>query len=301
MFNREKILELIDSYDHSLSATPLLTAIQEMPTSDDFKEVASLPIFDLTPYLIPDMFYRFYKGMNYFLFFLGNRGFFKSSAALWCAWMSSIIGEFALPKNYESFIVDDNNSMLDTLMEEKPKFFTAIKDEHDTKQSGAGTQSLSAILSDQINRIRGRQYNIIICTPEDHDFPVDFKFITWRFLRKPIENAYARFLVEYQGMIVGHVNIPLPPQPILKAYHEGIKQKFLKRTQTLEDPMLNTIKKVIDKLMKDNDFPRRVTDNRISNIFDRMMYISEKYPYLTEGIKKNIERHIALKESDGIR
>jgi len=301
-YSKEIIQEVLNEYDYSLSAGPLLTAIQEIPTSDDFKEIASLKIFDLTRYLIPDMIWRCYNQMNYFIFLYGNRGFYKSTLALWLAWQSSIISGFELPKDYSEFIVDDNNSMLELIRQKKPVFYTAIKDERDKKRSGAGNQTLSEILDDQINRIRGRQYNIIICTPEDYDFPVDFKFRTWRFQRKPIEEAHVRFLVEYEGTFVGHVNIKLPPQEMIHTYHSTVKAKFLERTQTLEDPMQGDIKVIIHKLAISPDFPYRMkVEGGLSNIFDRRNKIAEKYPYLTEGLKKEIERELARMEVQGER
>jgi hypothetical protein len=188
-------------------------------------------------------------------------------------------------------------------MLEKPRFFTAIKDEKDKKRSGAGVQSLSELLDDQINRIRGRQYNIIICTPEDYDFPVDFKFRTWRFKRKPIEQAYVRFLVEYEGTFVGHINVPLPPQEMLLNYHSTVKSKFLQRTQTLEDSMLSDIKDIVYKLAIDPTFPPRMkVEGGLSNIFERRNLITEKFPYITtEGLKKDIERELARMEVTGER
>ena len=75
----------------------------------------------------------------------------------------------------------------------------------------------------------------------------------------------------------------------LKLYQEG-------RQQAIEE-----IKKIIDELTKDPNFPTRDSGGRISNRFERIIYISEKYPYLTEGIKKNIEQTIALKEIQGLR
>jgi len=290
MLDQKLVDELLKQCDYSLSAGPLMTAIQELPTTDDRKELASLPIFDLSPFLIPDMIYRLKKGMNYFIYIHGYRAFFKSTTAIWWAWMCSILSGFELPNKQKDFIVDNNMELVSLIRKNKPKFFTAIKDEVDRKSFGAGTQAVEETLENQINRIRGRQYNIIYCTPEEYYFPVDFTFRTWRFRRKPKDEAITRMLVEHEGETVGHINFPLPPQSILQRYHKGVKRGFLKRTQTLHDPIIATYEDILNILLNDPDFPARAKVRGIFNIAQRMRYIGKKWGFLTEGLKKELER-----------
>ena len=293
----KSVKHLLSACDYSLSAGPLMTAIQELPTSDEIKEIASLDIFDLTPYILPDMLYRFHRGMNYFIYIHGYRAFFKSTFAIWWAYQCSLIGGFELPPQQSDFIVDSNMALVNLIREDKPKFFTAIKDEVDKQRHGAVTQTIETVLTNQINRIRGRQYNIIYCTPEDYYFPIDFKFKTWRFRRKPTKKACINLLVEHEGLFVGHVKIPMPPEFLLNKYHRGIKKGFLARTQTLTDDVQDEHLKIIDELLEDPDFEPRERKGRFSNIFSRKRYIAKKYPFLTEGLKKEIEREVARLEA----
>jgi hypothetical protein len=294
-------LKVILKYGAKESSFPFESKFHHTGLPETEAEVFS-PLFDYSNILVDEIIYRYYFGGNMITWLTGKRMKLKSSTAIQLCIIEYKIAAQALysvginPKplldimDSMKWIVDNDVAQTEIINSKFPPFMSIVRDEFDASIAGAGTMTLKDAMKDTIDRIRGAQFNMQICSPKDMDYSVDYYLEVWENLRipKPGQLPYVvSKLYSNDHELMGAIRIPLPEDKYLAKYNLEVKPQYLERAKEMEYNLDKAINKIISELLKDPKFPPPCRGNKSL----RMQYIGETYTIVSsQKMKEYIEQ-----------